>query len=194
MRVISGTARRTQLRTPKGDATRPTQDRIKETLFNMLSDAYVGGTFVDLFAGSGQMGIEALSRGASRAVFVERDRQACDCIRQNLAATHLEDAALLLCADVSAAVKDRRFPADAAVIFLDPPYDRGWVDRTLGQLAAAGRLSKDTLIVAETSLSEDPGLWETEGIEILRVKDYKTNRHVFCRFGPAAEETTEGQP
>ncbi len=191
MRVISGKARRTQLKTPKGDKTRPTQDRIKETLFNMLSDAYVGGTFADLFAGSGQMGIEALSRGANQAIFVERDREACTCIRNNLSATHLESAGVLLSMDVFAAIKDRRFPSDADVIFMDPPYDRGLVKQTLEVLLSADKIAPHTLVIAETSLQEHPEDWNLSGLDIVRIKDYKTNRHVFCRLCPSSDLQTQ---
>ena len=96
MRVIAGTARRLPLKTPKGKETRPTTDRIKETLFNMLAPLVPGSRFLDLFAGSGQIGIEALSRGADYAVFVEQGREAAECIRENLAFTRLEPKARLI--------------------------------------------------------------------------------------------------
>ena len=90
MRVIAGKARRLPLKTVPGQNTRPTTDRIKETLFNMIQDELYGIRFLDLFAGSGAIGIEALSRGAARAVFVEDDRRAVSCIQENLAFTRLE--------------------------------------------------------------------------------------------------------
>lgn len=90
MRVIAGKAKRLQLKTPKGLDTRPTTDRIKETLFNMIQDELYDIRFLDLFAGSGGIGIEALSRGAKEAVFVEQNREACSIIKENLTFTHFD--------------------------------------------------------------------------------------------------------
>ena len=100
MRVIAGTARRLKLVTPEGNDTRPTQDRIKETLFNMIQNQVPGAVFIDLFAGSGGIGIEALSRGAVRAVFVENNVNAYKCILENLKTTHFEEQATVLKQDV----------------------------------------------------------------------------------------------
>lgn len=100
MRVIAGKARRLLLKTVPGNSTRPTTDKSKETLFNMMQAGVPGSYFLDLFAGSGAIGIEALSRGAYRAVFVESDRRACGCIRENLAHTRMEAEGLLLPYDV----------------------------------------------------------------------------------------------
>ena len=94
MRVIAGTARHLKLKTIEGINTRPTTDRIKETLFNMLSYDVEGSRFLDLFSGSGAIGIEALSRGARAAVFVENNRKAARCIRENLEHTHLAERAV----------------------------------------------------------------------------------------------------
>lgn len=96
MRVIAGSARRLLLKTIEGMDTRPTTDRIKETLFNMLNTQIPGCTFLDLFSGSGAIGIEALSRGAKQAFFVESNPEAVSCIRENLSRTHLEEGALVL--------------------------------------------------------------------------------------------------
>ena len=105
MRVIAGSARRLTLKTIEGMDTRPTTDRIKETLFNMIQNDIYGCTFLDLFSGSGAIGIEALSRGAKEAVFVEKNPKAADCIRDNLKAARLADKATLLNCDISDALK-----------------------------------------------------------------------------------------
>ena len=105
MRVIAGSARRLLLKTIEGMDTRPTTDRIKETLFNMLNTQIPGCTFLDLFSGSGAIGIEALSRGAKQAFFVESNPEAVSCIRENLSRTHLEEGALVLNCDVIAGLK-----------------------------------------------------------------------------------------
>lgn len=105
MRVIAGSARRIQLKTIEGLDTRPTTDRIKETLFNIVQDRLVRSRFLDCFAGSGAIGIEALSRGASQAVFIEQNQKAAECIRENLAKTRLEDRGLVMRCDVLAGIK-----------------------------------------------------------------------------------------
>lgn len=101
MRVIAGSARRLLLKTVEGMETRPTTDRIKETLFNMLQNDLYGARFLDLFAGSGAIGIEALSRGAKEAVFVDKGDGQISCIRDNLKTTHLEERARVMSADVT---------------------------------------------------------------------------------------------
>ena len=124
MRVIAGSAKRLLLKTIEGMDTRPTTDRIKETLFNMLQPQIPGCFFLDLFSGSGAIGIEALSRGAKTAVFIENNPKAADCIRENLQRTHLEEGALVMNCDVIAGLKrlegrNYRF----GLIFMDPPYN-----------------------------------------------------------------------
>ena len=104
MRVIAGTARSIPLKTPKGDKTRPTIDKHKETLFNCLSDRLYDCIFVDLFSGSGGIGIEALSRGAKKAYFVENDKEALGCIRENLKKTRLEENAVVIPSDAKTAL------------------------------------------------------------------------------------------
>ncbi len=106
MRVIAGSARRLLLKTIEGMDTRPTTDRIKETLFNMLQYEIAGSSFLDLFSGSGAIGIEALSRGARRAVFVEQNPLAVSCIQDNLETTHLKERALIMKKDVLLALKE----------------------------------------------------------------------------------------
>ena len=96
MRVIAGSARRLNLKTIEGLDTRPTTDRIKETLFNMINPRLPGSSFLDLFSGSGGIGIEALSRGAAQAVFVEQNPKAVECIRENLSTTRLEERAVVM--------------------------------------------------------------------------------------------------
>ncbi len=138
MRVIAGAARGRPLKTVKGLAVRPTTDRVRESLFNVLQPLVAGSVFLDLFAGSGAVGIEALSRGADRAVFVEQAGTHLKIIADNLDKTGLRDRAELLRGDVlnmipSLGVRGERFD----LIFLDPPYGQDLVPRTLAVLAAA---------------------------------------------------------
>ena len=125
MRVIAGTARSMPLKTVKGMDVRPTTDKTKETLFNVLQTDVPDSRFLDLFSGSGAIGIEALSRGASHAVLVEQDSKAADCILENLQFTKLIDRAELQKCDVLTALHRMEGQKPFDVIFMDPPYDQG---------------------------------------------------------------------
>ena len=119
MRVIAGEFRSRILKSVPGDATRPTSDRLRETLFDILHTRIEGATFLDAYAGTGSVGIEALSRGASRAIFLEKDRTAVDTIRDNLAALKLEGRATIVKGKVALTLTK----SAAEIVFLDPPYD-----------------------------------------------------------------------
>lgn len=180
MRVIAGTARSLRLKTPEGLDTRPTTDRIKETLFNMLQPYLLDAVFIDLFAGSGGIGIEALSRGARHAYFAENEKKALACIRDNLQFTRLADQATILQTDAVSALYSIH-EKEADIIFMDPPYDYGHEERVLEALAGLPYVTKNTLIVIETSLRTDPAYLEELGFSLEKEKVYKTNRHLFCR-------------
>jgi 16S rRNA (guanine966-N2)-methyltransferase len=140
VRVIAGRLGGRRLRAPKGKATtRPTSDRVKEALFSMLGDLD-GAVALDLFAGTGALGIEAISRGANRAVFVERDRAAATAIRTNLASLGLDRSrAELRVGDVGGALRAAREAGETYdLVFVDPPYDhaREWADRLAELLPA----------------------------------------------------------
>ena len=122
MRIIAGTARSLPLKTIEGMDTRPTTDRIKETLFNMLQNDVPGCYFLDLFAGSGQIGLEAVSRGARYAVFVENNKKACACIEDNIHFTKFDRETKLLQSDVISAIRSMEGKYRFDVIFMDPPY------------------------------------------------------------------------
>lgn len=182
MRVISGSARRTVLKTAEGLGTRPTTDRIKETLFNMINNELYDCLFLDLFSGSGGIGIEALSRGAKRCYFVENNREAAACIRENLKKTHLEDKAVLMERDVISAIqklKGRDEPFD--FIFMDPPYDKNFEFHVLDELRHTDLADENTMIIVEASKNTVFDYLEDMGYETARVKEYKTNMHVFIR-------------
>lgn len=180
MRVIAGTARRLQLKTPEGKDTRPTTDRIKETLFNMIQNDVPGGVFVDLFSGSGGIGIEALSRGAKKAYFVENDRRAIDCIEANLKHTKLTENAMVLKQDAVTALQySIHEPAD--VIFADPPYQKGYHRMLLIAAAGSRAVTEDTLLIIEETKDEDFSFCSELGFEMIKEKIYKSNKHVFLR-------------
>lgn len=180
MRVIAGTARRLLLKTVEGMDTRPTQDRIKETLFNMINNDVYGASFLDLFAGSGGIGIEALSRGAKDAVFIDNGAKQIACIRENLKTTKLEDKALVINSDVISGLKMlERNGRIFDLVFLDPPYNHQLENRVLESLKDSCLVNEDTLIIVEASLETDFSWAAPMGYEIVRSKEYKTNKHVF---------------
>ncbi len=181
MRVIAGKARRLPLKTVPGRNTRPTTDRIKETLFNMIQDELYGIRFLDLFAGSGGIGIEALSRGAREAVFVEQNRQALECIRQNLKFTRLEDQARVIGGDVFSVLARLQGEDPFQVIFMDPPYGCLFEKRVLELLAGSSLVNGDTLMIVEASLDTDFSYLESLGYRVVKRKEYKTNTHMFLR-------------
>lgn len=181
MRVIAGKARSLRLKTIEGMDTRPTTDRIKETLFNMIQPSIADCRFLDLFAGSGGIGIEALSRGASCCVFVEQQRKAAECIRENLAFTRLKDQATLLVTDAVSAVRKLDGEEAFSWIFMDPPYGKGLEFQVLEALQGTTLVDGDTRIIIEESLDVTWEQAEALGYEIIREKRYKTNQHVFLK-------------
>lgn len=183
MRVIAGSAKRLQLKTPNGRDTRPTTDRIKETLFNMLAPDLYDCTFLDLFAGSGAIGIEALSRGARKAVFVEHDPRAAACIYENLRHTHLEERAEVQKGDVLFALRQLEGREKFDFIFMDPPYGQDLEEKVLNYLSASTLLNKDALIIVEAALSTSFPYLQEGGYVLDKEKKYKTNKHVFLRHG-----------
>lgn len=180
MRVIAGTARSLPLKAPKGLDTRPTTDRIKETLFNMLQPDIPGAVFADLFSGSGAIGIEAISRGAEKAYFIDNSPQAAACIGQNLTFTKTADRAIVLRQDVCSALSSIR-EEEIHIIFMDPPYSRGYERDVLALLSEKRYVTKDTLIIVETAMDTDFSYLEELGLNIEKDKRYKTNRHVFIK-------------
>ena len=179
MRVIAGSARRLILKTAEGMETRPTTDRIKETLFNMLQNRLYGCTFLDLFAGSGGIGIEALSRGAREAVFVENNPKAMACIKENLKFTRLASRAMTVTTDVMDALYRLEGDKIFDFIFMDPPYDRGLERKVLEYLSDSRLVYEDTVIIVEASRDTDFSYVDDLGLTVIREKVYKTNKHVF---------------
>lgn len=183
MRVIAGKARRLNLKTLPGLDTRPTTDRIKETLFNILQPEIPDCRFLDLFSGSGAIGIEALSRGAASAVFVEKNPRACACIRDNLSFTKLADSGKLLNVDVLTALRMLEKEPAFDCIFMDPPYNMGLEKQVLEYLTDSSVADENTLIIVEADLNTDFAYVESYGYRLLRSKEYKTNKHVFLVKG-----------
>ena len=157
MRVIAGSARSLKLKTLEGIETRPTTDRIKETLFNMIS----------------------LSRGAKEAVFVEKNPKAMECVKENLKFTRLEKKGLTLTKDVMNALYQLEGEKVFDFVFMDPPYNMGFEKRVLEYLAGSDLIYEDTVIIVEASLDTDFGYLPELGYSLIKEKRYKTNKHVF---------------
>jgi len=150
MRIISGTSKGRKLVTLKSQSLRPTSDRVKESIFNILREEIEGGMVLDLFAGTGNLGIEALSRGAKKVIFVEKGRHALGLIQRNLAQFGLEEQSEILPTDANRAIgilKQRGKTFD--LIFMDPPYEKGLIEETLTKLSSHQIYHRDSILVIE---------------------------------------------
>lgn len=155
MRVIGGTARGRRLKVPNNQAVRPTAARVKESLFNILPHDFSGLRVIDLFAGSGNVSIEALSRGAAIAVLIDESPRSTAIIRGNLARLGLSDRAQVWTAPVFRALRKLSKTGQTFdLIFLDPPYEREWIGRTLDVIARCHVLRESGTVVAEHSVRE----------------------------------------
>jgi len=155
MRIIGGEAKGRRIKTCKGIRTRPTADRVKETIFNLIGKSISGVRVLDLFAGSGSLGLEALSRGASQALFLDSSRPATSVVEENLAALGFEERAEVVRGDVFRLIpwlarRDRRF----GIVFVDPPYDRGFAQKTVRLLNRFPILEEHGMVVVEHSKRE----------------------------------------
>ena len=192
MRIIAGKARRLPLRTLPGRDTRPTTDRIKETLFNMLSPELEDAYFLDLFAGSGQIGLEAVSRGSAYCVFVDNNKKACEVIQDNIDFTKLGSQCKLMNTDCMSALRQLEGKYRFDLIFLDPPYGHDFEPEILGYLAHSSIVKEHALIIIEADEHTDFSYVDTLGYELLKEKIYKTNKHVFLSLKNETQETKEG--
>ncbi len=181
MRIIAGTARSLPLKTIDGIETRPTTDRIKETLFNMIQAGLPGAYFLDLFAGSGQIGLEAVSRGASFAAFVENNKKAAACVQENIRFTKFEGKCRLLQMDVLAGIRTLEGKYTFDYIFMDPPYQKDIEKEVLRALSCSSILKGNTVVVVEAALNTDFNYLDEFGFEMIKEKLYKTNMHLFVR-------------
>ncbi|MBW6464265.1 MAG: 16S rRNA (guanine(966)-N(2))-methyltransferase RsmD [Bacillota bacterium] len=170
MRVIAGYARGTRLKAPKGTLVRPTADKVKEALFSILGSRVIGAVFLDLYAGSGAVGIEALSRGAEKVIFVEKQRNGITLIRENLQLTKLSERAHIINADVTKAIlllAREEFKAD--LVFLDPPYNISDPGDIINRLIKSDILTGRGLIVVEHAYKNK--LWSV-AFENVRQRKY----------------------
>lgn len=180
MRVITGKARGVQLKTPEGMQTRPTTDRVKEALFSVIQFEIPGAKVLDLFGGTGQLGIEALSRGAKSAVFVDAGETPCKLIKENLKRTKLEGEAQVVRSDYLTYLSRCREEFD--IIFLDPPYAEVFLENALKQITEIDILHSNGIIVTERPLGKELP-WEYEGY--TRSKDYKYGKTLITIYRKA---------
>ena len=186
MRVIAGSAGGVQLTVPR-HGVRPTMDRVKAAIFSSLADQVIGAPILDLFAGSGGLGIEALSRGAASVLFVEEDRQSIAAIEKNLAKTKLSGRVRQQ--DVFEFLRHSSLAEKFRIIFADPPYEKTktgerFTERLLANAALAQLLEPDGVFVLEKRPAErvpDTELWN-----VIRAKTYGATEVLFLRHAPSA--------
>ena len=155
MRIITGTARGIKLTTLEGETTRPTAERVKEAVFSMIQFEIEGRAVLDLFAGSGQLALEALSRGAARATIIDASREAANVIMDNAKKTRLFDRCRISCADYASFIRGAAHREQYDIVFLDPPYAAGLVPEALRKLAQGDLYAPGAVIVCETDNGTD---------------------------------------
>lgn len=180
MRVISGSERGKTLKTPEGAKTRPTADRVKEALFSIIQFELPGANVLDLFGGTGQLGIEALSRGAKGAVFVDSDKNACNLIRENLKRTNFLEQGVVLCSDAFSYL--RRCGEKFNIIILDPPYAEDFLENALKIITEIDILRSGGIIVTERPLGKELSM---EFAGFARSKDYKYGNTLLALYKKA---------
>jgi len=195
VRVISGTAKGRPLRAVPGTNTRPTTDKVKEAIFSMIGPYFSGGDVLDLFAGTGGLGIEALSRGMDRAVFVDADKKAVEVVAANLRATRLEDRAEVYRNDAVRALKalgkrQRRFE----LVFLDPPYRMTAIEELVTTMQQLGVVGVGTTVVVEHD-AENQFTDRIGAAECVRRAEYgETAVSVYRIVGSLAETADSDRP
>ena len=177
MRVIAGTARSIPLKTRDGLDTRPTADRVKVAAFNIIQFDIPGSAVLDLFGGSGQMAIEALSRGADHAVIVDQSREAVAVIRENLARTKLADKASVFCRDYADYLRTCRERFD--IIFLDPPYGENFLENALKRISEIDILKSGGIIICEKPAEK---MLDASYGALRHAKDYRYGKTALSIF------------
>lgn len=189
MRVIAGEKRHLHLKAVPGDAVRPTQDITKETLFNVINPYIAGSSFLDLFSGTGAIGIEAMSRGAKKVVMVDNSPASIAVMKENLHTTGLTERARVYSADAVGVIKLLEAENEAFdFIFMDPPYNHEHEKRVLEKLSGSVLVNDETWIIVEASNATDLSYVPDLGFEIFKEKIYKTNKHVFIRTKSKQQE------
>ena len=181
LRVITGSARGRQLRTLEGDDVRPTTDRVKEAMFSIVQFEIEGRRVLDLFAGSGQLGIEALSRGAKEATFVDREKRAVAVVKENLAKTGLDGQSVIVQTDAFSFL--RMTGSEFDLVFLDPPYGTGMLQKALGMLSSC--VAQGGTVICEHPYGEEMPE-EAEKLKLYRT--YKYGKTALTTYRKQTEE------
>lgn len=192
MRIITGRARGVRLSTLAGENTRPTAERTKEAIFSMIQFEIRGARVLDLFAGSGQMGLEAVSRGAAHAVLCDRARDAVEVIRQNALKTRLAPDCEIVCNDFESVLRMQRNREAFDLVFLDPPYAIGAIPKALELLVEYGLLKEGATVVCESASEDDvfAGNAALEScFEVLRRTRYGAAHVTLLRYVEDGEVT-----
>lgn len=180
MRIISGKARGTKLNTLAGEQTRPTLDRVKESIFNIIQNEIEDTIFVDLFSGSVAIGLEALSRGARKAILCDKSKEAIEIIKSNVEKTHLKEKAEIINTDFEKCLKDIKEKID--IIYIDPPYQTDYILKTLEILEKSNIIKEETKIILETD-NEERILKQIEQLkfEIIDKRKYGIANIIFLK-------------
>ena len=183
MRIISGTARGTKLFTLEGETTRPTLDRVKESMFNIIQNEVQNSIFIDLFSGSGAIGLEAASRGAKRVILCDKSKQAINIINKNIEKTHLKEKIELYNLDYEILLKSK-IKEQADIIYIDPPYKSDFAIKAVNIILENKLINEDSTIIIETD-EEEKILRELEKIEIKITDKRKYGRAIliFLKIG-----------
>ena len=182
MRVITGSARGVRLLTPEGEQTRPTTDRVKEALFSIIQFEVEGRSVLDLFAGTGQLGIEALSRGAKDAVFVDNRSEAVKLIKENLRKTRFQDQSTVFTGDYATFLQTTKQRFD--LIFLDPPYAESFLENALKRISAIDIVKDGGIIICERPVEKE---LSQELLGFTRSKDYRYGKTIITLYRKTGE-------
>mgnify|MGYP004510486059 CR=1 FL=1 len=189
MRIISGTAKGTKLYTLEGLETRPTLDRVKESLFNIIYNEILDSTVLDLFSGSGAIGLEFASRGAKKVYLCDKSKAACNIIEKNIEKTHLEEKVKLFNMDFIKAIKEVK-NVKFDIVYLDPPYKTDFIKTAIEELITTEILTEETSLIVETDEEEriTKQIEKLEGIEIVDKRKYGRAYILFLKKMNGKEE------
>ena len=186
MRVIAGQAKGRRLMAPKGMFTRPTADRVKEAIFSVISAYLDQSVVLDAFAGTGALGLEALSRGAKEAVFIERDKKTFEVLKANIDSTGFEDA-YAYCSDSLAFLNqlpNTKHPSPFDLIFLDPPYGKGWIKKAVALIIKGNHLAGGGILIIETDRKDkEQDMIDVQefGLSLLKQSNYGDTTILYCK-------------
>ncbi len=188
MRIIGGEFRGFPLAGPHGRSVRPTSDRVRESVFNILAGSVEGASILDLFAGTGALGLEALSRGAASCIFVDSSASACAIIRRNIDKLKVHRKSRVLRRDVNQFLREAVFTGEdsCSLVFMDPPYDLGFPQETVRLLVAGAGLEPGARLVVESAVRDSPDFGEgdrpCDGVEVVRARRYGDTAVTILRY------------